>query len=65
MISEQHLFFKGVELENEKVLAHYRIHHTDILRLKLDPVIVSEDSEHVDEVYLPEVGFKGTNLISW
>jgi hypothetical protein len=64
MISEQHLFFKGVELENDKVLADYRIHYTDILRLKLDPVTASNDTECVEANYLPEVGFKGTNLIS-
>ena len=64
MISEQHLYFKGVELENEKVLADYKIYYTDILRLKLDPVTASDDGEYVEKAYMPEVGFKGTNLIS-
>ena len=35
MISEQHLFFQNVELDNDKTLADYKIHHTDILYLRV------------------------------
>jgi hypothetical protein len=35
MISEQHLFFKGQELENDKILADYKINEDDVLRLKV------------------------------
>lgn len=65
MISEQHLFFQNIELENDKCLIDYRIHFTDVLHLKVDPIMPDDDtnSSH-DYVHLPEIGFKGTNLIS-
>ena len=34
-ISEQHLFYLGTELENDKTLADYRINPTDVLQLKV------------------------------
>lgn len=66
LISEQHLFFQNIELENEKSLADYRIHYTDVLYLKLDPITVNDENEksNYEFAHLPEVGFKGTNLIS-
>ncbi len=35
MISEQHLFFNGCELENEKTLIDYKINPGDTLNLKV------------------------------
>jgi hypothetical protein len=35
MISEQHLFFRGNELENDKILADYKINKGDTLQLKV------------------------------
>lgn len=35
MISEQHIFFHGNELDNDKTLAEYKINPTDTLLLKV------------------------------
>lgn len=47
MISEQHLFFQNIELENDKTLAEYKIHYTDVLYLKVGSYRVVK----INEIY--------------
>lgn len=65
IISEQHLFFNNVELDNEKTLIDYKINKGDVLYLRLDQITnnMDDDSSHYEMAHVPEVGFKGSNLI--
>lgn len=64
MISEQHLFYNSVELDNERTLLDYSILPGDIIYLKIDQAVSEDiDQSSFEFAHLPEIGFKGTNLL--
>ncbi|RMZ96708.1 Ubiquitin carboxyl-terminal hydrolase 48 [Brachionus plicatilis] len=67
LMSEQHLIFNNIELDNDRTLIDYKINKGDLLVLKLDQIDsnMDEDSSHYEMAHVPEVGFKGSNLIGF
>lgn len=67
LVSEQHLYFNNRELNNEENILSYKISPNDLLILKVDKTLNNDDNEFIihESVRGPEIGFRGTNLLSF